>query len=87
MASDKMFSDVTKELEDLYYKKNADYGDSFNLLYDEFGIQSVLIRLQDKLNRLKTLAGKEAKAKVENESVKDTLTDLANYAIMALIRM
>ena len=44
-----------------------------------------LIRLEDKLNRLKSL-NKSKSAKVE-ERIEDTLADLANYAIMTLIEL
>ena len=43
------------------------------------------IRLEDKLNRLKSLNFSKS-AKV-NESIEDTLMDLANYAIMTLIEL
>ena len=43
------------------------------------------MRLEDKLNRLKTLRKREAQ--VSNESIEDTLMDLANYAIMTLVEM
>ena len=43
------------------------------------------IRLDDKLNRLKSLA--KNSAQVRDESIRDTLLDLANYAIMTVIEM
>ena len=43
------------------------------------------IRLDDKLNRLKSLAKNQAQ--VQDESIRDTLLDLANYAIMTVIEM
>lgn len=45
-----------------------------------------LIRLEDKLNRARVLMlGKSAE--VKGESIRDTLIDLANYAIMTIIEM
>lgn len=44
------------------------------------------IRLEDKLNRLKALTRK-GDAQVQDESVTDTMLDLANYAIMTVIEM
>ena len=41
------------------------------------------IRDRDKMNRLESLVNK--KAMVKNESIKDTLLDLANYAIMTVM--
>lgn len=44
------------------------------------------IRLSDKLNRFKTLS-RNQKAQVSDESIRDTLLDLANYAIMTILEM
>jgi hypothetical protein len=76
---------VLTELHELYQRKNADYGDSFSQLYREFGLTSAVIRLTDKLERLKRLTKTEAQ--VKNESIRDTLLDLANYAAMAVMEM
>jgi hypothetical protein len=77
---------ICKELTDLYSKKNQDYGDSFHLSYLEEGMAMPRIRLGDKLNRFKTLT-RSSNQLVENESVRDTLIDLANYAIMTIMEM
>jgi hypothetical protein len=44
------------------------------------------IRLSDKLNRFKTLT-KTNSQEVKDESIRDTLVDLANYAIMTIMEM
>lgn len=75
-------SEITEELYEIYRAKNSDYGDSFGKLYEKFGLQSSVIRLWDKLNRLETLLGKERKV---DESIDDSLMDMANYCIMTLI--
>lgn len=76
---------ICKELNALYGKKNADYGDSFGKSYREYGLAATCLRLDDKLNRLKAL--RTAVAQVKDESIEDTLLDLANYAIMTVIEM
>ena len=76
---------ICESLNALYEAKNADYGDSFGKSYKEYGLTMSLIKLEDKLNRLKSL-NKSKSAKVE-ESIEDTLADLANYAIMTLIEL
>lgn len=76
------YKQVTKELKDTYIRKNHDYGDSFAIILEKFGLKSTVIRLWDKLMRLETLCEKQAK--VDNESLEDTLKDLANYAIMTV---
>ena len=72
------------QLNDIYSRKNADYGDSFAKVR-EIVHNSVLVRLMDKLERLKTLLGKGEQAQVIDEGVDDTLMDMANYCIMELI--
>ena len=80
------FEDVTIGLRNLYEKKNSDYDDSFGKGFDKWGLPMVCIRLGDKLNRLESFAQKKD-ILVDDESVEDTLRDLANYAIMALVEM
>ncbi len=76
------------ELNALYAKKNADYGDSFHQTFLEEGYAMSRIRLMDKLNRFKTLSRKDpAKHEVKDESLRDTLLDLANYALMTILEM
>lgn len=76
---------ICAELTDLYTRKNADYGDSFAKSFDEYGFAMPCIRLDDKLNRLKSLT-KGHSYRVD-ESVRDTLMDLANYAIMTVLEL
>lgn len=80
-----LFRKIAEEASALYAKKNADYGDSFGKTYAEYGAVMPLIRLEDKLGRLKKLTlGKEAQ-QVNDESIDDTLMDIVCYAVMTLI--
>lgn len=72
-------------LHNLYITKNADYGDSVHDTYMKYGLTSFLVRLEDKLNRARTLSTKEAL--VNDEKIEDTLLDMANYAILAVIEL
>lgn len=72
-------------LNDLYAKKNHDYGDSVHDTYVKYGLTSFLVRMEDKLNRARTLSQNEAL--VNDEKLTDTLLDLANYAILAVIEL
>lgn len=74
--------DICQMLHETYKAKNADYGDSFALVRRKYP-NAILIRLNDKLNRLETLmnGGKQH----VDESIDDTLLDLANYCIMELV--
>lgn len=73
-------------LSNLYKTKNHDYGDSFHKTYEEFGKIAIAIRLQDKVNRLSALSTKERQL-VTDESIRDTLMDIANYAILGIMEM
>ena len=64
----------------LFEKKNADYGDAFA----KFGIIGVLMRIQDKISRALSITDKGVNL-VDDESIKDTMIDLHNYAAMALM--
>jgi len=64
----------------LFAKKNKDYGDSFA----QFGPIGVIIRMQDKINRLFNIT-KTNIALIESKSLRDTLIDLHNYSTMAII--
>jgi hypothetical protein len=77
---------ICTELNALYAKKNHDYGDSFHLSFVEEGMAMARIRLGDKLNRFKTLS-KATEQAVSDESLRDTLIDLANYAIMTIMEL
>jgi len=58
--------------------KNNDYG-SDNIL--KFGIIGIIVRLGDKIARYKNLTtNKNIEQKVKDESLKDTLMDIINYA-------
>ena len=82
----KEFISICKEMAELYDAKNWDYGDSFGKSFEEWGLPMSCIRLTDKLNRLISF-GRGQDMKVNDEGVKDTLMDLANYAIMTLIEL
>ena len=77
------FASIVKEMTTLYAKKNHDYGNSFDEGCDKIGTGYPLGRLLDKMNRLIACMGKEDKMQV-NESIEDTLTDLACYSVMTL---
>lgn len=79
------FMSITQDMTKTYAAKNHDYGNSFEESLDEFGLVASVVRLGDKMNRIKSLIKKEAQ--VKDESIKDTLLDMANYAIMTVMWM
>lgn len=78
--------EICDKLNEIYRKKNTDYGNSFGTMFSELGIITAITRIGDKYNRLKTLAIKES-AEVNDESLKDTLLDMANYCIMTVMEI
>lgn len=77
------FMDITTDMAKTYAAKNHDYGNSFEQSCNKFGIIASVVRLGDKMNRIESLVIK--KAEVKDESIKDTLLDMANYAIMTVM--
>ena len=74
------FKEIVAEMATLYENKNKDYGDSFGKSIKEHGNIAGIVRMEDKFNRLKNLLLSFEEPNFE--SISDTLTDLANYAIM-----
>ena len=68
------------EIANLVCQKQADYGTE-NITM--FGLEGIMIRLSDKINRLTNLIKNDKHP--ENESLQDTLTDIAGYAIIGLM--
>lgn len=93
------FYEILDEMRELHDRKNADYagkesGDPLAnfRISERFGVSAwlgCLVRLSDKFSRISVLAkrlnlGKEG-ASVSDETIEDTLKDLANYAVLTLI--
>lgn len=78
-----ILADILEEMYSTYCKKNADYGNSFEKSIDKFGLVASAVRLSDKLERFSNLISNDAQ--VKDESVEDTLLDMANYAAMTVL--
>ena len=77
-------------IHDLYVQKNNAYGNSFHELYKDLGVISAVTQITHKYNRLKTLAKNyymNNNIDDNNESIIDTLLDMANYCIMTAIEI
>lgn len=72
--------EIQKEALRLFARKNRDYGDAFA----EYGPVGVIVRMGDKIKRLVSVS-KSGVSFVDNESLRDTLVDLHNYAAMAIM--
>ena len=79
------FRDITNGMYDTFKAKNHDYGNSFAELFKECGMTYAYGHMAEKLKRVKSLMSDEAK--VKGESMRDSLLDLANYAILTIMEL
>lgn len=88
MANNKLntLKEIHKQEEALYAERNEKYGDSFSKTFQEYGPTVALIRLEDKLNRAKSLISNGLDGS-DGESIIDTLKDLSNYSNMTIIEL
>ncbi|MGF9711649.1 nucleotide modification associated domain-containing protein [Paenibacillus naphthalenovorans] len=84
-TQEKRIEIVISEVGSTLIRKNRDYGDSFAKQFAKYGALSGLIRMDDKMRRLENLVG-GAEQNVD-ESIEDTLMDLAGYAILCVIEL
>lgn len=79
------FRAITNKMCNTFEVKNSDCGDSFHKLFEECGMTYAYGHLAEKLERINSLRKNEAK--VKGESMKDSLYDLANYAILTIMEL
>ncbi|WP_336761455.1 nucleotide modification associated domain-containing protein [Paenibacillus sp. USHLN196] len=84
-SQEQRIEDVCSEVEALLKKKNHDYGNSFSIQFEKYGVMSAMIRMDDKMRRLENLM-KGNLAQVD-ESIEDTLIDLVGYGALALVEL
>ena len=77
---DEAFETVNDELLEMFLKKHKDYGKGNILSIKELGIT---MRISEKVERLKHLLMNGDKP--ENETLDDTWTDIATYAVIAIL--
>lgn len=73
-------TEFKKSAAELFKQKNADYGDAFAL----YGIPGVLMRMGDKFQRISSLSNNGV-VNIKSETQVDTIIDLYNYSIIALM--
>lgn len=64
----------------MYDRKNTDYDNSFHHTVERFGLVAALVRVTDKMERIKRL--QSSKAQIKDESLRDTVSDAVNYLLM-----
>lgn len=75
---------TTELLKQTLLEKNKKYKNSFHNTMDKYGQSTLLIRLSDKLQRLESLL-LDGESELDDESLLDTLLDLAGYAVLGRI--
>ena len=80
------FRKITDEMNALYERKNHDYGNSFSDTFEKLGSVSAVTRMYDKMNRIISLVSTKEQ-KVNDESLRDTLIDIPNYAVMTIMEL
>lgn len=86
MSKDVAHERLLDELHAIYVEKNQKYGDSFGISVKKYGMISALTRISDKFNRLESLILNNDEG-TNDESLEDTLLDLANYCIMTVMEL
>lgn len=92
------FKELTDRMNEIYRIKNRNYRDSFSKSVDEELMASPRIRLTDKLERFKKLSKgfdryvrngyvDANKIDYDDESIEDTLLDMANYSLMTILEI
>ena len=79
------FKEITDKMCDIYKQKNSDYGNSFSKLFKKCGMTYAYGHLAEKIERIDSLSNNEAK--VQGESMIDSLYDLANYSILTIMEI
>ena len=80
------FAKVTEDMLDLTTKKSNDYASDADPFanFRMFGELGILVRMSDKMARLKSALHDHKEMAVSEETVEDTILDLATYAILLL---
>ena len=79
------FKEITDKMFETFKAKNHDYGSSFSNLFKECGMTYAYGHMAEKLERVKSLMKDDTK--VNGESMRDSLLDLANYAILTIMEL
>ncbi len=96
MSGHPRFYELLEEMKRIHDRKNSDYSKKGSplsnfLLAEDLGIPAwvgVLVRISDKYSRITSLTSKALEGNepsVTDESLRDTLIDMANYSLLAII--
>ena len=84
--NEKDVRDTLQKMGDIFSVKNKKYGNSFEISVDKYGMIAALTRISDKFNRAENLI-LTGDTGTNDETLTDTLLDLANYCVMTAVYM
>ena len=81
------FQALIEKMYEIQDSKGRDYGEEHDGLRNlrRRGVHGVVARMGDKMSRIEILTQPGREAAVKDESVDDTLLDLANYCLLLII--
>ena len=79
-------SELLTHVHEVFKAKNKDYGDSFQLSCQKYGLIAAKVRISDKLSRLENLKNSK-NLSVASETILDTILDAINYSLMTTLYM
>lgn len=85
-VNEKDICGVLNEMHKTFALKNKKYGNSFEASLDKYGMIAALTRISDKFNRAENLILTND-AGTADETLMDTLLDMANYCVMTAVYM
>jgi len=85
-VNEKVVKNILQKMFDTFAIKNKKYGCSFEVSVDKYGIIAALTRISDKFNRIENLILHNDEG-TDDETVMDTLIDMANYCVMTAAYM
>lgn len=84
--TEKRMKIVLDAMHGIFVTKNQKYGESFECSLDKYGSIAALVRISDKFNRAENLIINSDEG-TPDESIIDTLIDMANYCVMTAVYM
>jgi uncharacterized protein YcfJ len=78
------YDEIIKQCRDISIKKNNDYGCDTMMKFMEKGL---VVRMNDKMERLINLVWNDVDGQVVDEKIEDTALDMVNYSIYLVMML
>ncbi len=83
-VNDRDICEALNIMHDTFVVKNKNYGNSFEISLDKYGMIAALTRISDKFNRAENLILTN-NVGTADETLTDTLLDMAMYCVMTAV--